>query len=78
MLDRLAQEQLVTSDEEQRADVLAGMQRIVARDVPVLRLYYPTLYTAFAWTSSTRGYFTPGGFAGGLPGVHNKQVLIRG
>lgn len=21
---------------------------------------------------------TPGGFAGGLPGVHNKQVLIRG
>jgi len=76
--DRLAQAQLVTSDEEQRADLLADMQRIVARDVPVLPLYYPTLYTVFRKDVFDAWYFTPGGFAGGLPGVHNKQVLIRG
>lgn len=54
------------------------MQRIVARDVPVLPLCYPTLYTVFRKEVFDAWYFTPGGFAGGLPGVHNKQVLIRG
>lgn len=76
--DRLAQAQLVTGDEGERRRLVAELQRIVAREAPVLPLYYPTLFTVFRRDVFAAWYFTPGGFAGGLPGVHNKQVLISG
>jgi len=77
-LDRLAQTQLVTADRIERRRLVGEMQRIVARDVPVLPLYYPTLYTVFRKDVFAAWYFTPGGFAGGLPGVRNKHALITG
>jgi peptide/nickel transport system substrate-binding protein len=77
-LDQLAQEQLVAVDDSRRRRLVGELQRIVARDVPVLPLYYPTLYTVFRKDVFDAWYFTPGGFAGGLPGVHNKHVLITG
>jgi hypothetical protein len=36
------------------------------------------LFTVFRKDVFDAWYYTPGGFAGGLPGVHNKHVLISG
>ena len=77
-LDRLAERQLVTSDVADRRRLLARMQAIVARDVPALPLYYPTLFSVFRRSAFDEWYPTPGGFAGGLPGVLNKQALVTG
>lgn len=76
--DRLASRQIVTADVEERKRLVARMQEIVARDLPALALYYPTLFTVYRREVFDRWYVTPGGFAGGLEGVENKQVLITG
>jgi peptide/nickel transport system substrate-binding protein len=76
--DRLADRQLVTIDRRARGRLLARMQQIVAGELPALALYYPTMYTAFRKSAFDRWYYTPGGYAGGITGVHNKQVLITG
>lgn len=76
--DRLAQRQLVSADERERKRLIARMQQTVARDLPALALYYPTLYTVYRKQAFDRWYTTPGGFAGGLEGVHNKQVFVTG
>ncbi len=76
--DRLAERQLVTADAAARRRLLARMQAIVARDVPALALYYPTVSHVFRRQAFDRWYVTPGGFAGGLPGVLNKHVLVTG
>lgn len=77
-LDRLAERQLVTADVAARRRDIARMQAIVARDLPALALYYPTLFSVFRRSAFDRWYATPGGFAGGLPGVFNKQALVTG
>jgi len=76
--DNLAQRQRVTSAVSERHRIIARMQQIVARELPALPLYYPTLYSVFRREVFDQWYFTPGGFAGGLPGVFNKQVLVTG
>ena len=76
--DRLAQRQLVTADELERKRLIARMQQIVAADLPLLPLYYPTLFTVYRRQVFDRWYTTPGGFASGIEGVHNKQVLVTG
>lgn len=77
-LDRLADRQLVTADPAERKRELARMQHLVARDLPALPLYYPTLFTVFRREVFDSWYYTPGGFAGGLPGPYNKQVFVTG
>jgi peptide/nickel transport system substrate-binding protein len=76
--DALASRQLVTADIDERKRLVARMQEIVARDLPALALYYPTLFTVYRREVFDRWYVTPGGFAGGLEGVTNKQVLVTG
>jgi len=76
--DRLAREQLVTADQEERMRLVARMQRLIADDLPALPLYYPTLFSAFRNDVLDQWYYTPGGFAGGLPTVLNKHVLVTG
>ena len=76
--DRLADRQLVTADRQERMRLVARMQHIVADELPVLPLYYPTLFDAFRKEAFDQWYYTPGGFAGGLPGVYNKQALVTG
>jgi len=76
--DGLAERQLVSADATERRRIIGAMQRIIARDLPALPLYYPTLFNAFRKQAFDRWYYTPGGFAGGLPGVLNKQVLVTG
>lgn len=77
-LDRLADRQLVTADAVERRRLVGRIQRIVARDLPALPLYYPRLYAVFRKRALDCWYFTPGGFAGGLPDFENKQALITG
>jgi peptide/nickel transport system substrate-binding protein len=76
--DRLADRQLVTASQPERKRLIARMQRIVARELPALPLYYPNLYTVFRKQAFDQWYYTPGGFAGGLTGVYNKQALVTG
>lgn len=77
-LDKLAAEQLVTLDKAKRRELVDRMQQIVARDVPLLPLYYPNLFFVFKRSVFDEWYFTPGGFAGGIPTVFNKQVFVTG
>ncbi len=77
-LDRLAERQLVTAGRAERKRIVARLQQIVARDLPALPLYYPTLFTVFRKEAFDQWYYTPGGFAGGLTGVFNKQVFVTG
>ncbi len=76
--DALAERQLVTPGRAERARILARMQAIVARDLPALPLYYPSLFTVYRKRAFDQWYLTPGGFAGGLTGVFNKQILVTG
>ena len=45
--DDLADRQLVTTDVEERKKLVARMQQIVARDLPILHLYYPTPFLIY-------------------------------
>ena len=76
--DTLAERQLVTADRAARMRMIARMQAIVARDLPALALYYPTVSHVVRRRALEGWYVTPGGFAGGLPGVLNKHVLVTG
>lgn len=75
-LDRLAQEQLATADDEERRRLVDRMQEIVAADVPVLPLYYSTLFHAFRRSVFDQWYWTPGGFP--PVGPHNKHAFVTG
>ncbi len=77
-LDELATRQLVTQDEAERRQLIGRMQGIVARDVPLLPLYYPTLYFAFDERVFDQWYFTPGSAGASGPFPYNKQALITG
>lgn len=76
--DALADRQLVTADAAERRGLLARMQAILARELPALALYYPTVSHVFRRGAFDEWYVTPGGFAGGLPGVLNKHALVTG
>ncbi len=74
-LDDLAARQRSTFDRDERKRLVAEMQRIVARDVPVLPLYYSTVFLVYRRAVLDSWYFTPGGFP---VGVVNKQVFVTG
>lgn len=77
-LDQLCQAQLVATDPAERRGIVAQIQSLVAHDLPVLPLYYSTLYFAFDETVLDNWYYTPGGLATGLPIPYNKQLLVTG
>lgn len=76
--NQLASRQLVTLNSSLRRQLIAQMQQIVARDVPLLPLYYPTFVTVYRAEVFNAWYYTPGGFGGGVPTIYNKQALITG
>ena len=76
--DALAGRQLQTLDEAARRGLVGQMQRIVAADVPMLCLYYPTFVHVYKKAVFDQWYYTPGGFGGGVPTVFNKQGFITG
>lgn len=77
-VDQLGQAQLVAADPAQRHGIVAQIQNLVARDLPVLPLYYSTLHFAYDKTVLDNWYYTPGGLATGLPTPYNKQLLVTG
>jgi peptide/nickel transport system substrate-binding protein len=68
-LDELAERQLVTLDEAQRKSIVARMQQIVARDLPLLHLYYNTPFLVYR-----RGTFDQ--WSG--RSIFNKHNLVTG
>jgi peptide/nickel transport system substrate-binding protein len=76
--DRLARQQLVTTDEEERRQLVARMQEIVAADLPLLPLYYPTPTLVYNADVFDAWYYTEGGFAGNIPTPYNKHAFITG
>ena len=76
-LDELADRQRLTFDDAERKRMVAEMQRIVARDLPFLHLYYPTSFFVFRerafdqWTYARAS----NGF---LSSPFNKQIFVTG
>ena len=77
-VDRLAQAQLHTLDEQRRRQICAELQRIIARDVPLLPLFYPGSATVVRLSPFQAWYYTPGGVAHVVPTVENKQAFVTG
>ncbi|MDP8930541.1 MAG: ABC transporter substrate-binding protein [Actinomycetota bacterium] len=77
-VDRLTQEQLQTLDESKRKEIVARIQHLVASDLPLLPLFYPDSFTVYRKEAFDQWYYTPGGVAGVIPTVNNRQVLVTG
>jgi len=77
-VDALCGQQLVTLDETERKRIVARIQEAIARDLPLLPLYYPDNFYIFKKPVFDQWYFTPGGFAGNIPVAANKQALVTG
>ena len=77
-VDRLAQVQLTTLDDDERMEAIAEIQRIIAGDVPLLPLFYPTPFHIFRPEVFDAWYYTPGGLGGNIPVAGNKQGFVTG
>lgn len=77
-VDDLLEQQLTAADENERKVLVDEIQRAVAGDLPVLTLYYTTLFFAFRRQAFDQWYFTPGGYGPGLPTVYNKHAFVTG
>jgi len=77
-LDRLAQRQLTTLDTAQRKQIAARMQEIIARDLPLLPLVYPTIFTIVRKRPFDGWYYTEGGVGGTVPTLENKHAFLTG
>lgn len=73
--DDLAARQQRTFDETERQRLVAEMQTILARDIPVLPLYYPDSVVVFRKSVLEGWYLTPGQFP--TPN-DNKHLFITG
>ena len=73
--DRLAERQLTTFDADERKRMVGRMQEILAREIPVLPMYYSTQFSVFRRDVFDEWYLTPGGFP--VLG-YNRQALITG
>jgi peptide/nickel transport system substrate-binding protein len=76
--EELAGQQLTSTDDAQRRQLVQDMQRVVADDVPMISLYLPTRLTIYAKKVFDAWYFTPGGVFGGYPGPLNKHAFVTG
>ncbi len=73
--DDLAERQLQAFQTADRRALVARMQEILARDLPVLPLYYSTLFQIFRKSVLGQWYWTPGDFP---VGAYNKQLFLTG
>lgn len=73
--DELAERQLATFDPDERKKQVGRMQEILARDLPVLPLYYSTLFNVFRREVLDQWYWTPGGYP---VGAYNRQLFVAG
>lgn len=76
--DDLAEQQVSALDEAKRKALIFEMQAILAQDVPVIPLYYPTRYQIYRKSVYDAWYFTPGGIGAQVPVAWNKQGFVTG
>jgi peptide/nickel transport system substrate-binding protein len=76
--EELADAQLVTVKASKRREQVFEMQRLVARDVPVIPLYVPPRIYFYAKRVSSVFYWTPGGVGGVISPPFNKHAFITG
>ncbi|MGI6208518.1 MAG: ABC transporter substrate-binding protein [Anaerolineae bacterium] len=74
--DELARQQLTTTDQNTRLGLVHQMQALLAEDSPVIPLYYPHRYTVFDAGVLDSWFYTPGGYASGIPLSQNKLVFV--
>lgn len=77
-VDRLCQEQLTTLDTGRRKQIVGRIQQLVAGDLPLLPLIYPTSLAIVSKKAFGSWYYTPGGVAGVVPTVENKHAFVFG
>lgn len=77
-VDRLIDEQQHTVDEEERQEIVAEIQRLVAEDLPFLPLVYPHGFTVYDQASFDAWYYTEGGIGGTVPLAENKHMFVTG
>jgi peptide/nickel transport system substrate-binding protein len=76
-LDELAAKQLITLNANDRREIVAEMQQILADDLPVISLYVPyrlTLYNQRVLFD--KWYYTPG--CSPCRGTRNKHMFVTG
>jgi len=76
-LNELGAAQLGESEVEKRRALVDKMQRIIARDVPTIALWYPKIYFAYRPEVFDGWFFTPGGISVGIPTAENKLVFVE-
>ena len=76
--DQLAAEQLTTLDVSERMEIAARMQQIIASDLPLLPLVYPTFFLIANTEAFDGWYYTTGGVGGTVPSLVNKHALATG
>ena len=76
--DALAAAQISITDPAERREAVHTMQELLAEDLPALALYYTARVVVFNADVFDNWYFTPGGYAGGIPMPFNKHQFIVG
>ena len=74
--DELAEQQLVTLDENKRREIIAQMQKILAEELPLISLYVPARVSFFNKSLFDGWYYTPG--CSPCRGTRNKHMFVTG
>lgn len=77
-LDELLERQYRTDGEDERRELVAEIQQIVAEDLPLTILYYTTMFFVYRQEAFDGWYYTDGGFGPGIPDAYNKHALVTG
>lgn len=77
-VDRLVEAQLNTLNPEQRKRIAARAQSLIAQDLPLLPLVYPSLLDIVTTKPFGDWYYTTGGLGGTVPTVENKLAFVTG
>ena len=76
--DKLFTEQLQENDHSKRYQKVAELQKIIAKELPTLTLYYKKITFAYNQTKFDGWFFTKDGVAIAVPTTQNKLVYIKG
>ena len=77
-VDRLLAQQHVTVDESERRELVGQVQELIAEDLPLLPLVYPTGFSIFSPSPFGEWYYTEGGVGSTVPTIENKHVFVTG
>ncbi|MFO8031120.1 MAG: ABC transporter substrate-binding protein [Desulfohalobiaceae bacterium] len=75
-LNRLLEEQLQEMDREKRKQLVKSIQKVYARELPAIPLYYPDTMAAYNPEKGIEWFYTKGGISKGIPIPQNKMALI--